>query len=338
MSAQISELSDSVPPVRQDDWQFRDLLAALPAAIYTTDSAGRITFFNEAAAQLWGCRPQLGSSEWCGSWRLYRPDGTPLAHDECPMATSLKENRPVRNVDAVAERPDGTRVPFMPYSTPLHDSRGALVGAVNMLVDITDQKRAEQRVQALIDELNHRVRNTLATVQSIAAQSFRGRAVAQAQQWFEGRLMALSKAHDVLSRENWKGADLRDVVTQTVTPMSVANGNSLMIGGPDLQVPPPMAVSLAMVIHELAANAVKYGALSLPAGHVTITWSVDDTDDGQRLHLRWIELDGPVVQRPAQKGFGSRLIEHGIAHQLGASVQLQFPASGVVCEIDVPLR
>ena len=121
----------------------------LPAAIYTTDVAGRITFFNDAAAELWGCKPELGLSEWCGSWKLYWPDGTPLPHDECPMAVTLKTGQPVRGVEAIAERPDGTRVPFMPYPTPLHDASGRLVGAVNMLVDITDAKRAEQATQRL---------------------------------------------------------------------------------------------------------------------------------------------------------------------------------------------
>src|SRR6478752_9304759 len=101
--------------------RFRGLLEALPAAIYTTDTAGRITYYNEAAAHLWGHHPPLGTSEGCGSWKLYWPDGTPLAHADCPMAMALKEKRPIRGVEAIAERPDGTRVPFIPYPTPLYD-------------------------------------------------------------------------------------------------------------------------------------------------------------------------------------------------------------------------
>ena len=126
----------------------RELLEALPAAVYTTDAAGRITFYNQAAADLWGQRPELGTSEWCGSWKLYWPDGTPLRHEHCPMAVALKENRPVRRMEAVAERPDGTRAPFIPYPTPIYDQRGALVGAVNMLVDITERKKAEDDLRA----------------------------------------------------------------------------------------------------------------------------------------------------------------------------------------------
>ena len=126
---------------------WRQLLEALPAAVYTTDAAGRITFFNEAAVELAGRRPELGRDLWCVSWRLRRPDGTPLPHDECPMAVALREDRPVRGVEVIAERPDGTRINLLPYPTPLHDSSGALVGAVNMLVDITE--RVEQRSQLI---------------------------------------------------------------------------------------------------------------------------------------------------------------------------------------------
>ena len=130
--------------IARGDPYFRDVLEALPAAIYTTDAAGRITYYNQAAALLWGQRPELGESEWCGSWKLYWPDGRPLPHDQCPMALAIKEGRPNRGMEAVAERPDGIKIPFIPYPTPLFDSSGTLVGAVNMLVDITDRKRAEE--------------------------------------------------------------------------------------------------------------------------------------------------------------------------------------------------
>jgi PAS domain S-box-containing protein len=130
------------------DLCLHELMSALPAAIYTTDAAGRITYYNAAAAQLWGCRPELGKSEFCGSWKLYWPDGSPMRHDECPMAVALRTGGPVRGFEAVAERPDGTRVPFMPYPTPLRDTAGRLIGAVNMLVDITDRKAFEQTARA----------------------------------------------------------------------------------------------------------------------------------------------------------------------------------------------
>lgn len=130
------------------------ILQALPAAIYTTDAAGRITFYNDAAADLWGVRPELGKSEFCGSWKLYWPDGTPLPHDQCPMAMALREQKPNRGLEAVAERPDGSRVPFMPYPSPIFDDEGRLVGAVNMLIDLSELKRGEEvgfRLAAIVE-------------------------------------------------------------------------------------------------------------------------------------------------------------------------------------------
>jgi len=137
-----------------DELNEREILDALAAAIYVTDAAGRITYYNDAAAALWGHRPQLGEAQWCGSWRLFWPDGSPLPHDECPMAVTLREGRPVRGIEAIAERPDGTRVPFMPYPTPLRDASGRVVGAVNMLVDTTDRRdteRAAQQLSAIVE-------------------------------------------------------------------------------------------------------------------------------------------------------------------------------------------
>ncbi|KFC61705.1 Signal transduction histidine kinase [Devosia sp. LC5] len=130
------------------------ILQALPAAIYTTDAAGKITFFNEAAVSLWGARPEIGRSEFCGSWKLYWPDGTPLPHDQCPMAIALKEQRAIAGQEAAAERPDGARVPFLAYPTPLFNEAGELAGAVNMLVDISGRKAAElasQRLAAIVE-------------------------------------------------------------------------------------------------------------------------------------------------------------------------------------------
>jgi PAS domain S-box-containing protein len=132
---------------------FRQLLDALPAAVYTTDADGHITFYNEAAANLWGCRPELGRSEFCGSWKLYHSDGRPLPHDQCPMALALKEGRKIRGMEAIAERPNGERVPFVPYPTPLFDASGRITGAVNMLVDVSEHKRAERLLAQQMDSL-----------------------------------------------------------------------------------------------------------------------------------------------------------------------------------------
>src|ERR1700738_5272937 len=126
-----------------------ELLDALPVAVYMTDAEGHITYYNEAAVELWGDRRQLGSSQWCGSWRIYWPTGRPLPHDESPMAVTLKPGQPVRGVEAIAERPDGTRVNFLPYPTPLRDASGRLTGAINLLMDLTERHANEAQAARL---------------------------------------------------------------------------------------------------------------------------------------------------------------------------------------------
>ncbi|HEU4488381.1 MAG TPA: HWE histidine kinase domain-containing protein, partial [Actinomycetota bacterium] len=252
---------------RARDRRFRQLLDALPAAVYTTDAAGRITFYNEAAAMLWGCRPELGKSEWCGSWRIFWPDGRPLPHDECPMAIALKENRAVRGAEAIAERPDGTRVPFIPYPTPLHDASGKLVGAVNMLVDITDRKRAEEQQALLIRELHHRVKNTLATVQAIMGSTARAsNTIEEFQQSFTGRIVALARTHTSLAEDRSQSITVRDLLCSELDPYDDGTEHRLRLEGPPIRLPSTIALPLGMAIHELTTNAVKYGSLSVLGG------------------------------------------------------------------------
>ncbi|HET8995954.1 MAG TPA: HWE histidine kinase domain-containing protein [Acetobacteraceae bacterium] len=320
--------------LEESERRLRDLLDALPAAIYTTDRAGRLTFYNQAAALLAGCEPRLGEDSWCVAWRLLDSEGAPIPHDQCPMAITLKQQQAVRGTEVMAERPDGQRVPILPYPALLRDAAGAVVGGVNMLVDISARKDAERRQKLLVNELNHRVKNTLATVQSIAAQTFRGLADTPARQWFDARLLALSQVHDILNRENWEGADLGDIILQTIAPLGDPQRNRFTLDGPELRLPPGMALSVAMALHELCTNAAKYGALSGAAGQVAITWSAEPH---RRLRFRWEESGGPPVRPPAARGFGSRLIERGLARELGGSARLDFAPSGVLCEIDAPL-
>jgi PAS domain-containing protein len=141
----IEYLSRAAADQRPIEVRYAGMLAALPFAVYTTDATGRITFYNEAAVALWGRRPVLGRDRWCGSWRMYALDGAPLPHDRCPMAVAIREDRRIRHMTAVAERPDGTRVHFRPFPTPLHDANDDLVGAVNVLIDLQVADAIERR-------------------------------------------------------------------------------------------------------------------------------------------------------------------------------------------------
>jgi PAS domain S-box-containing protein len=197
----ITERKEAELRLRESEQQLKDLLAAIPAAIYTTDAKGRITYFNEKAVELAGRVPVIGSDEWCVTWKLYWPDGTPLPHDQCPMAIALKEGRAIRDAEAVAERPDGTRVPFIPYPTPLRDGKGRVVGAINMLVDISERKQAETQQRILLNELNHRVKNNMQMLQSLLASAARNTQHAEAKQVLgeaSDRLAAMAAAQRVL--------------------------------------------------------------------------------------------------------------------------------------------
>jgi two-component sensor histidine kinase len=203
--------------------------------------------------------------------------------------------------------------------------------------EVLERRRAEEHQQLLIHELNHRVKNTLATVQSVARQSLRGVNAEAAMAEFEERLMALAWTHDILTREHWAGASLTAIVARTLSPYVEPGGERVAIEGPDIRISPKMALALAMGVHELATNAVKYGALSGEAGRVTVRWQVDGSEDPARLNLAWQEQGGPTVGLPEHRGFGSRLLERGLAEELGGTVHMSFEPEGLRCTIIAPL-
>jgi PAS domain S-box-containing protein len=204
--------------------------------------------------------------------------------------------------------------------------------------EIAERREAEKHRELLINELNHRVKNTLATVQSIAAQTLRTSALeAEVRNRLDARLIALSDAHNLLTEHNWAGATLDEVVERALRPHRSEREVRFYIEGPEVQLSPKTALAFAMALHELATNAIKYGALSTDVGHVTLRWQVDQKNGEPRLQMVWEERGGPTVTPPSRKGFGTRLIERGLTAELGGSVQLTYPASGVVCTIDAPL-
>ena len=200
-----------------------------------------------------------------------------------------------------------------------------------------ERARSDARQRLLINELNHRVKNTLATVQSVAAHSFSIGDPNAARAAFEARLFALSKTHDVLTRENWEGANLRDIVQEALAPYQRDNIERIRIRGESIQLPPRVALPFAMALHELSTNGVKYGSLSAEAGELQIVWNLIKTDEGPQLSLTWTETGGPLTRKPTRKGFGSRLIERGLSRELGGSVTLDYRPAGLVCNFRFPL-
>lgn len=206
-------------------------------------------------------------------------------------------------------------------------------------IDLMSSLRAEaDHKQLLINELNHRVKNTMAIVQSLSAQTLRAdRPTAAARADFDGRLMALASAHVLMTEAEWRSAPLRELVERTIQPFAQGDGAvRFRLGGPDATLPPKSAVAFALAVHELCTNAAKYGALAAEQGLVSIDWSFAETPEGQRLRFTWRESGGPTVVVPSTRGFGARLLERGLAAELRGAVTLDFPPEGLVCEIDAP--
>jgi PAS domain S-box-containing protein len=441
---------------RGDD-NYRRVLDVLPVAVYVTDTAGRVTYYNDAAAALWGRRPDLGTSMWCGSWKLYTLDGQELPHDKCPMAVALRERRRIQGREAVAERPDGSRVPFMSSPTPLYDELGQFTGAVNVLLDIgdrklagvhaqrlssiiessddaivskdlngiietwnqgaerlfgytadeaigkpilillppdrigeeaeilaclrrgdrvdhfetvrrhkngslleisltispikdadgrvigaskiardiTERKRAQEQQMLLVREMKHRLRNMLTIVQAIASQTLRS-ASSDDRAAFAGRLQTLAAAQDLLTIENWKHAPLRDVVARALAAFQGERRQRIDIqdSDDDVRLDGGKISTVIMALHELATNAVKYGALSNATGRVRIRWEVRSGAEQAYVLLHWQESGGPPVVQPAHKGFGSLLLERAIDGNSGMA-RLTFHPQGVECILEL---
>lgn len=323
------------PSVMLDD----KLLEFVPGAVYVCDLDGVVVRYNRRAGELWGRYPVPGDPKevYCGSHRLYRASGELMPHAETPMVDALREGNSYRNLEVQVEQPSGNRVWILVNIDPLRNDAGDIVGVINCFQDITERKLADERQKVLVNELNHRVKNTLSTIQAVATYTFRADSGPEALAKFEGRLMALSRAHNVLTESNWEGANLGDIIQETVGAVAGDSGDRLHFSGPEIHLKPQLALSMATVLNELCTNAAKYGALSSLQGNVDVEWSVDGGAQNKMLKITWQERNGPEVTSPTRKGFGTKVIERSLIQEHQAQVQLIFPSSGVKCVIEVPV-
>jgi PAS domain S-box-containing protein len=463
LRAALAERSNE--QLRNQEGAFRRLLGALPAAIHTTDTVGRITYYNKAAADLWGVSPELYKDKCSDLGRLYYADGTLVPPEECPTKVCLMESRAIEGREALFERPDGTRIPIVPYPAPLTDEKGAVVGVVSMKLDISERMRAEaalaernaqlnlahkaarvgsytydltarsmrisrasaetyglpdgtieiagqqwcarvhrddvQRLRAehirafkgrrrelvnefrfvrpggeirwiearslvayddagraermtgvyidvterrksedhknlLIAELDHRVKNVLACVAAIAQRSREcSRSSDEFLQVLNGRISSLANAHALLSRSHWEGVELGELVRNELAPCMTDGSN--LIEGPDIVLAAEATQPLSMVLHELATNATKYGALSSRRGRVSVCWERQSSSHDP-LTLEWRETGGPAIVAPGPSGYGSSVIRDLIPYELGGSVDYVLAPGGVRCRVEIPAR
>jgi two-component sensor histidine kinase len=262
-------------------------------------------------------------------------NGRVLAPEELPVQRAA-HGEEVRNWEQETRFDDGSTRYLFGNATPLRNADGEPCGAVAAFVDITDRKKAEEQRQLLLAELSHRVKNTLATVISIAQQSFsRNPDVDEARRSFASRIRALAQSHGRLAEASWSGVSFDAMLRDELAPYRREDGSNLRVSGPPVVFNAKCALTLGMAIHELATNAAKHGALSNKSGSVDVTWQVDSRH-GQ-LRIRWSETGGPTVRPPERSGFGRLLLERALASDLGGDVQLDFAADGLQCAIAIPL-
>ena len=318
--------------VRDSEALLRAIGESSAELIFAKDREHRLIYANPATLKAIGltAAEAMGRSEreWHGAGG---ESEAIIAADEQVMATGE-----TLRVEERFTPPRGRERIYASTKAPMHDHDGKVIGVVGVSTDITERHRDQAHLSLLVAELNHRVKNTLTIVQSLAHQTFRGAGIeATARTAFEGRLAALATAHNLLTRERWEATDLETVVVETLAAQ-VSDPTSVSIHGPNVRLDPKTAVSIAMALHELATNAIKYGALSVDGGHVTLRWS-SGSADAPRLLLDWRERGGPEVTAPTKRGFGSRMIERALASELRGKVTLEFLADGLHCAIDAPL-
>jgi PAS domain S-box-containing protein len=322
-------LLESEARLRETEERFRLAAEDAPVMLWVADEVGRTVYLNRAMREFWGVEGDPALFSW----------SVDLVEEDRPRLQALLTDAMVRQAPFDCEaryRPFGGEERLVScHGEPRRDADGRFAGMIGVIVDITAARKAETHQRLLINELNHRVKNTLATVQSIAYQTLReGMVSKDARDLLTSRLLALSAAHNVLTRENWEAAEIAEITAEAIRPYIDDESRRISLEGPPARVGPTVALAISMALHELATNAAKYGALSGAAGRVTIIWRA--AEDG-RIELSWRESGGPPVTQPSSRGFGSRLLTQGLAAELGFGARLEFAPTGVTCRISAPV-
>jgi PAS domain S-box-containing protein len=322
----ITAIRDAEMQLAESEAKYRELADGTPAAAWLSGADGELEFVNLAMADALGrSRDALLADGWMNA---IDPD------DRKSMLKTRAQAWATHSPFVYEGRfrhADGAPRIIQLSGRPRFDRSGAFRGYVGMASDMTEIRAAERWQKLLIDELNHRVKNTLATVQSLVRQTVRmSNGTKEMERLLTERLQALSAAHDVLSREKWEGAELADIARITLKPF--LDAGQIALTGPPVRIAPGIAIVLSMALHELATNALKHGALSAPAGQVQLNW----TTSGNIVDLEWRECGGPTVTAPARKGFGSRLLGQGLAGELGEAAELVYAPDGLICRICAP--
>lgn len=312
----------------------RSIFRQTPVGISVADaSSAWTTMINERAEEMLGHRLGAPGDRHGAGYGALHADGRPYAPEDYPTARALRSGEVIRDERMRYRNGTTGEVRRLEVSSaPVRDEEGGIQAAVTVLVDVEDRLRAEAMQSLMNHELGHRMKNLLAMVQSIAVQTLRGATdIAAVKQILGDRLVALGKAQDILLGNDLDRAAVGAVVRGAVGVHDA--GGRFRYDGPDVEISRGAALSLSLMVHELTTNAAKYGALSVPEGQVALTWSLVEGEDGPDLCIAWCESGGPLVSPPTRKGFGSRLIERGLAGQVGATVTVDYAPMGVTCHV-----
>lgn len=316
--------------VRESEARFRNMADDAPVMIWVTEPDGACSFLNKTWAAFTGLDPAQGMGfAWLDT-----------VHPDDMEATESTIRRAAREAAAFEierriRRRDGDYRWCLGGGRPRVSDQGVYLGHIGTVIEIHERRVAEEHRKLLLDELNHRVKNTLAIVQSIAQQTFKRDDDLQVlRKSFEGRLTALASAHSILTTTQWESMPLQEVATEAIRMCGIPK-RRVRIAGPNLTLAPRPAIATALALHELCTNALKYGALSNEAGTVDLQWRVEGRP--AVLHMQWRECDGPPVTPPEQLGFGSTMIERLLAQDIEGDVRMAFEPDGLVCTIVAPL-
>lgn len=328
-----AELRSRETALAQSEARLRATQNNAAVGIAEVDRDGRFVSVNEARCRLTG-HPR---EELIGLHFGHASDSSTLEQDLDLFRRQVEGEFDTYTTDSKFRRKNGSGGWARVTSTAVRDAEGEFLYAVRVVEDITERREADRRQKLLIDELNHRVKNTLATVQSLAWQAARPGVPPQvAQQRFQERLLALSRTHNLLNETHWEGASLRAILETELQPYATAPSR-IRLHGPELQLSPKSAVVLGMALHELATNAVKHGALALASGQVQVDWKTDQAGNEAHLTIEWREMDGPLLEGEPNYGFGSRLLRQTIVQELAGKLDVRFEREGMRCTIAVPI-
>ena len=317
----------------------RSVLEQSTNAILVLAPDGRITHASWMAAEL-ARQPPVGHT-FSEAFPLEAESGTQagtLAHFSAASLDTLLATKPFHGVEVRLQSEDAGKRTFLLSAGPLLDDTRASVGSIVTLTDVTERKRAEEQLTMLVAELNHRVKNILAIVQSVARQTIRSSgSLANFMHAFSGRLRALAIAHDILTQTRWIGIGLKELLTAVLAPHLSAEEERVTMEGPPVLLSARAVMPLSMALHELTTNAAKYGALSVRGGRIDVSWTLTGGED-QSVELSWRERGGPKVERGTSSGFGTVLIDRVITYDLDGTTKIDFDPSGVRCTLTFPLR